>query len=94
MVGRRPVGEWEPWEARRVSPPRVLAADVREARQDARLLLIVVRARFARGAVPFEHAEALARAAVDERLTSRLRLRAAEALARLRMAGLRRGPPT
>jgi hypothetical protein len=50
---------------------------------------MVVRARFAEGTVPFEHVERLAVAAEDPRLTPRLRLRAAEALARLHMAAMR-----
>ncbi len=85
MIDRHP----EPWEAKRVAAPRRADPDVREARQDARLLLMVVRARFAEGTVPFELAERLAQVAQDERLTARLQLRAAEALARLRMAGMR-----
>ncbi len=88
MVGYAP--GWEPWEARRGSLPRRPPPDVREARDDARLLLMVVRARAADGRPAFEHAQALAGAAEDERLTPRLRLRAATALARLRMSALGR----
>ncbi len=86
--------EWEPWEARRTALPRRTDPDVRQARANAQLLLMVVRTRLAQGSVPFEHAEALAAAALDEHLTLRLRLRAAEALARLREAGMRRLPRT
>jgi len=82
--------DWEPWEARRTSLPTRASWEQRDARERARLLLMVVRAKSARGNLPYEHAEALAVAAEDERLTSRLRLRAATALARLRLAGLRR----
>ena len=67
--------------------------DLIEARQDARLLLMVVHTRTAKGALPFELAGALARLAQDERQSARLRVRAAEALARLRLAGLHRGHP-
>ncbi len=88
MVGYAP--EWEPWEARRASLPSRPAADVREAREDARLLLMVVRARGAERRPAFEHAQRLAEAAEDARLTARLRLRAATALARLRMSALGR----
>ena len=67
--------------------------DVIKARRDARLLLMVVRARMAKGTLPFELADALARLAQDECQGARLRVRAAEALARLRLAGLHRGHP-
>ena len=95
MVGRpdkpaRQTWDWEPWEARRTSLPQRPEPDVREAREHARLLLRVVQARVAGGAIPYQHTAALASAAEDERLTSRLRLRAATALARMRMAGMRR----
>ena len=61
---------------------------MREARRDARLLLMVVRARLAEGRLPTEHVEALARVAQDERVGNRLRLGAAELLARMRLSAL------
>ena len=86
--GRRP-GEWELWEARRARAPKAAPWELRDARESARLLLMVVNARFHEGQPPFEHVERLAAVAEDERLTPRLRVRAGEALARLHVAGIR-----
>jgi len=49
---------------------------------------MVVRARLAEGAVPLEHADALARVAEDGRIKVRQRRVAAELLGRLRLAGM------
>lgn len=87
MVGHAP--EWEPWEARRASLPRRPDPETREARQDARLLLMVVRARFADGTVPYELTDALAQAMHDERLADRQRRQAAQCLARFRGHAMR-----
>ena len=87
---RRRSWDWEPWEARRTGLPKRTDPDVREARQDARLLLMVVRARFAEGTVPFEHIERLAQPAQDERVPVRQRRVAAELLGRVRLAALGR----
>jgi hypothetical protein len=80
---------WEPWEARRATAPKGASWELRDARESARLLLMVVNARFHEGRPPFEHTDRLAAVAQDERLTPRLRVRAGEALSRLRMAGMR-----
>jgi hypothetical protein len=82
----------EPWEARRVRPPQRLPADVREAREDARLLLWVVRARLREGTLPVEHLPALDRVAEDERVQVRRRRMAAELAARVRLGGLEDAP--
>lgn len=79
----------EPWEARRARAPKAAPWEVRDARESARLLLMVVNARFHEGQPPFEHVERLGAVAEDERLTPRLRVRAGEALMRLRLAGMR-----
>jgi hypothetical protein len=79
---------WEPWEARRARAPKAASWELREARQDAALLLMVVRARFTEGAVPIEHTERLAAVAQDERVSLRRRRVAASLLARLRMAAM------
>lgn len=62
-----------------------------EVRQDAKLLLWVVRERLGEGSVPLEHAAALARIAEDERISPRRRRRAAEYLARLALASIEAG---
>ena len=80
---------FEPWEAKRARAPKGSAWEERDARESARLLLIVVNARFHDGTPPFEHGERLAAVAEDDRLTPRLRVRAGEALMRLRLAGMR-----
>lgn len=59
-----------------------------EVREDAKLLLMVVRQRLQMGEVPLEHAGALARIAGDARISARRRRRAAEYLARFQMAAL------
>jgi hypothetical protein len=96
MVARRDdpertrfVPSHEPWEAKRARAPKGSSWELRDARESARLLLIVVNARFGEGQPPFEHTERLAAVAEDERLTPRLRVRAGEALSRLRVAGMR-----
>jgi len=86
-MGYRPT--WEPWEARRTSLPRRPDPGVREAREDARLLLMVVRAHFAEGTVPIEHVEALARVAEDGRVKLRQRRVAASLLGRIRLVAMR-----
>jgi len=88
VVGFQP--DWEPWEAKRKALPGRAPWEIREARQDARLLLMVVRARFAEGTVPVEYAEALGRVAEDERVGTRQRRVAAELLGRVRLAALAR----
>ncbi len=80
--------DWEPWEARRRRLPKRVEADVREVRQDARLLVMVVRARFAEGVVPLEHAGALGRVAEDKRVNVRQRRVAATLLGRIRLSAI------
>lgn len=90
---RRRVGEWDPWEARRAKAPPGLPWEVREARQDAKLLLWVARARLQRGEVPLDLAGRLAGAVTDPRLTPRRRLMAAETLGRVRLLALKVARP-
>jgi len=82
--------EWKPWEARRTSAPKGLPREVKEARWEAKLLLLVVRTRLAQGEVPLEHAAALAEVAQDERLPPRRRRVAAQYLARMRLVAMGR----
>ena len=78
-----------PTTPRRSRGPRPDAA-TREARQDARLLLMVVRARLREGVVPVEHADRLAAVAQDGRVQVRRRRVAAELLGKMRLEVLRR----
>lgn len=78
--------DWDPWEAKRARLPKRAPYEVRDTREDARLLLMVVRARFAEGRVPTEHVERLAAVATDERVKLRERRIAASLLARVRLA--------
>ena len=84
----------EGWEPHRAAPPPGLTQDVREAREDSRLLLMVVRARLAEGTMPFEHAEALGRVAEDQRIKVRQRRVAAALLGRIRLTAIARPPAT
>jgi hypothetical protein len=86
VIGATEPAPWEPWEARRLTPPPGLPAEVREARADARLLLYVTRARFREGRAPFDLADRLAATAQDGRVTVRTRRVAATLLAQLRAA--------
>ncbi|MGE0193790.1 MAG: hypothetical protein AB7T63_17330 [Planctomycetota bacterium] len=90
MIGPRETQPWEPWEARRLTPPPGLPVELREARADARLVLFVARARFREGTVPWDLADRLAGVAQDELVTVRTRRVAASLLAKLRGLALAR----
>jgi len=84
------VRRWEPWEAMRAKAPPGPDLATREVREDARLLLWVVRARLREGGPVYEHLPALERVAGDERVQVRRRRVAAELAARIRLAALQR----